>query len=691
MGLLDTSFWVFPDPGTVVTAGQALAFEVVAQGQANPAQATAVEPAIRWVVQDTSTDTPKALASGVDYHVVAGSLTSSQLSIVVKPPPPSGGPRTRVSVVPLVTLFAGGAGEVSGRLMPNVVGSAQVAAKDLLEAVGFDVTVRFEPSPDKVGTVIEQGPLAGCWFDPNPVGGGTDLVRPAATVTVGTAERADLAASTAGSGEVPVPGAPLAVSLPKTWAPQQYTLAPTSTGDLERAGEQIANALSLSTDNSMVAPGVAAVLRIAPRGMPLDVPQVVTSIAEDIPEINVRAAVRLDSIVQALLSPVTGAVGRFVPGSEPAVDEAAMQVRDLLGSLFSVPVAVDVLGDRVLKTLAPVGSPQLPLISTSPDGQSLIGTVPIGSWPARFSLRDPYVTWTFENRGDDKETVQYDDLSKGANVLKSFLLQPSVVPLSVGAFTPSTIEVTAVVHLTVDTDPDAKVDVTLPSVLLQRLPIPLPTIGAVFLNSFSDEGDGTDQKIFLTCDPAAAPFVPTLTECVALVSNLSTVLDRTVSVGRTVGARWEGFVDLAAALVQLVDKIQTLEATGDAERVTFRPCWESGSREIDLQDEDWDQVSAVIVIGPKAPGPWFIMSEVSVDGWSVEFGPGDGYRYSSVMPTLSGTWRELEQIPPDSATTDAPSTWDDPNDDLKVLGFTDRVIAEELPGVVDGATPPGRT
>jgi hypothetical protein len=63
-----------------------------------------------------------------------------------------------------------------------------------------------------------------------------------------------------------------------------------------------------------------------------------------------------------------------------------MEVRKLLGGLFSIPVATDVQGDRVIKTLVPAGAPDIPLFFFSSDGQAFSSAIPVGSWPVTFNL-----------------------------------------------------------------------------------------------------------------------------------------------------------------------------------------------------------------------------------------------------------------------------------------------------------------
>lgn len=303
-----------------------------------------------------------------------------------------------------------------------------------------------------------------------------------------------------------------------SFTPQTFTLQAVTPDAISLVQSQIASAISLTTENSIIEPGVAAVLSIAPKNV-LDIPQVVTSILHETPEVSIRGTIPLDNIIQAFLSPITSAIGQFIPSNRSIVSEAAAQVRSLLGGLFTVPIAVDVLGHKVTKTLTPLGAPQIPLLAASPDGQALSGVVPIGSWPAGFSTTG--VTW--EVTDENKNSIVYNDLSPGVNLVKSFLLRPAIVPMSTetGAMAPTPITVKATLQIDVGIpevtiegpQPVSRITIELPELTLQRLPLPLPQIAAVFRHALDDVDNAADQRVYLTCDQQTAPFISSVDDC----------------------------------------------------------------------------------------------------------------------------------------------------------------------------------
>lgn len=448
-----------------------------------------------------------------------------------------------------------------------------------------------------------------------------------------------------------------------SFTPQPFTLKPVTSDAISLAESQIANAISLTAENSIIEPGVAAVLSIAPKNV-LDIPQVVTSILHETPEVNIRGAIPLDSIIQAFLSPVTTAVGQFIPSSRSIVSEGAQQVKKLLGGLFTVPVAIDVLGDKVTKTLAPLGAPQIPLMSASPDNQVLSGVVPIGSWPATFNTTG--VTWLVTENG---ASTVYNDLSPGVNLLKSFLLRPRIVPMSTdtGAMDPTPITVTATLHISIDTDPATTIDIQLPSITLQRLPLPLPQIAAVFKHSVNDVNNAGDQRVYLTCNNQTAPFISSTDDFINLVTSISSVLNKIIAVATTLSANWGDFINLAQAFSVLADSIGRIPLnSSNPGYIHFQPClYTSSGPCINLSGTFWNNaISAVIAIGQNSTQAGFVLSDSDGSGY-IQFGQSSSY--SSILANLDAEFKDVLQIPPGSATSNQTST--NFNDKLEVLGY----------------------
>ncbi len=443
------------------------------------------------------------------------------------------------------------------------------------------------------------------------------------------------------------------------WTPQGYTLQPVSGAQVAQAQAQLAKTLALAAENTIIEPGNLALLHVATKNV-LDVPQVVTSVLHETPHVRIRGAIPLDSIVQAFLSPVTNALGHFVPGSKSTVTEAGLEVQKLLGGLFSIPLAIDVLGDKLTKTLLPTGTPQIPLVSASPDGQSLEGTVPIGRWPARVSTARA-ATWVL-TEGQNAPTV-YNDVSPGVDLVKSFLLRPALVPLSTtpGAMSPTPITVSVTLHIALDVS-TTPIDIQLPSVTLQRVPLPVPQIAAVFKHAFDDVDSAADQRAVLTTDAATAPFLASVGDCLNLITRTASVLNAVVAVATTLGTQWTDVLNLAGAFGALAERLGAIGTNPGS--IAFRPCLPSPAGPCVTLTGSWNNaISAIIAIGPPSPNG-FVLSDSDGPGW-IAF--GGSASYSSIIPSLNAAFSSVQQIPPGSATSNQPGT--NFNDVLEVLCY----------------------
>ncbi len=451
-------------------------------------------------------------------------------------------------------------------------------------------------------------------------------------------------------------GAPREVS---SFNAQTYTLNPVTNRVIARAKSTIEKSLSLVADNIIIEPGSLATLRVVTENL-VDVPQVATSVIRETPHVQIRGSIPLDNIIQAFLAPVSNALGQFVPGSKSTMTAAGLQVQKLLGGLFSIPIAIDVLGDKITKTLTPTGAPQLSQLSTSPDGQSIVGTIPIGSWPARLTSTD--ATWTVRA----ENPPGYNDLSPGVNLVKSFLLRPHMVPMSKtpNFIKPTTVTVTVTLHLSLDLNSLQPFDIQLPTVALQRMPFPVPQIAAVFKHAFDDVGNAPDQRAVLTTDPATAPFLSSVDDCLDVITRTTSVLNKIIAVAAT-GLDpnvWGEVLDLSTGLGIMAQQLRAIPARPGS--LLFRPIFTTGNAGRVILTGDWNNtISAVAVVGAYSPFQ-FVLSDSDGDGW-IQF--QNAGRFYSVLRNLDGRFDSLDQQPPRCASSSNGAL--DFNDKLEALGY----------------------
>jgi hypothetical protein len=458
------------------------------------------------------------------------------------------------------------------------------------------------------------------------------------------------------------------------FAKQTYTLAGIAATDRARVIAAISGALSLVADKTIVPPGEPALLKVLPRSTS-DVPQIVTSVLDEAPKVEVRGAIPLKGLVEAIVGPLTRGLGRALPGSRASLEDAGDDVVRLLGQPLAIPLAIDVLGKRVTKALAPLGEPQVPLFtSTPPETSAIQGLVPVGKWQSPFKIS--VLEWDFvqplpPHPKQKRRAVVAKDLSPGLGFVKSFLLKPKLVSLAVGGAatsSPSIVTVTARLNLEVEPSVFGEPTEIVLSLPLQVLTLAVPRVAAVF--RFSRRLSG--QRAYVCPDPATATFMSSVDDSVRFLSRLGTVLNNVVAVAHLLApdelSDWREILDLAMACGLLTDKL----GRTDPDRIFFIPAWRYNEK-IRIKK---NIISTVIYIG--RPGHvWF------------ELRGGQGgtdfitMRRTSVLPDLKGRFEDVVQLPPGSV--EATSTHKKYDNRLEVLVFrTDT----ETPVIDDPVIPP---
>jgi hypothetical protein len=452
------------------------------------------------------------------------------------------------------------------------------------------------------------------------------------------------------------------------FAPQTYSLAGLTTNEQKSVVDMIINAISLSAKKSIIEPGEAALLKVLPRSM-ADVPQVVTSVLHEAPSVEIRGAIPLDSLVEAIMGPITGALGSALPGSKASLEEAGDEVRRLLGEPLAIPLAIDVMGKRISTTLAPVGVPEVPVFTSSPqETNSFRGMVPIGKWQSPFIISS--ATWAVQEAG---QCTVNQDLSPGLDFIKSFLLKPKIVPLSASAGllgAPTPITVTVTIHIELDpTVFSVPGDVQLPSVTLFHLPLCLPRVAAAFADPFDEVHSSTNQEAFIATDVTTLPLIPSLDDFLRLLTRLTTALNNVMAVATALGAEWQDIFGIASTLSVLSDKLGRIKPG----RIYFFPIWTDGGS-VTVQG---DVISAVIYVGiSEYIGPpghvgipltatYFRLSDSNGRQY-IDFGKPLMSSYS-ILPNLKGKFSMIQQIPPNSAAASNPGYHYDNR--MEVLGF----------------------
>lgn len=396
----------------------------------------------------------------------------------------------------------------------------------------------------------------------------------------------------------------------------------------------IKDALCVVTEKTIIEPGEPALLNVLPRSMST-VPQAVTSVVDEAPKVEIRGAIPLKGLVDAIIGPLTGALSRAVPGSRASLESAGNDVARLLGQALSIPLAIDVLGKRVSKTLAPVGDLQAPIFTSTPaETRSLEGLVPIGKWQLPFTIAR--VEWWIDG-------AAAMDLSPGVDFIKAFLLLPKLVALSRSdpASLPSRVTVHVRLHVDVKTDVVAVLGSIDLSLDLQVLPLAIPRVATIFRHEFAGR-NGSDQWVAICPDVWTAPFMPSLDDALRLFTRIGTVLNNIAAVAHRLAAvdaaerpAWSELMDLATAFSMLTDQV----GRADPGDLRLTPAWDGQV----IFTPAKGRISAVIYIGLRDS----VHCEIGMRAEGSDYIRMDS---TCVLPSLRGRFDELVQVPPGSAT-----------------------------------------
>lgn len=403
----------------------------------------------------------------------------------------------------------------------------------------------------------------------------------------------------------------------------------------------LAKSIRLVAKKLIIEPGDPAQVAVAPESM-MSVPQLVTSVLDEAPSVEIRGAIPLKSLVEAIIGPLTGALGHVLPGSKASLEEIGGDVQRLLGEPLSIPIALDVLGKRISKTLVPVGTPEVPFFTATPgpeQANALEGMVPIGKWQERFvvTVKDE---WIVERLDRGTWEADKSDLSPGLDFLKTFLIRPDVVPLSTRAVSPTPARVTVTLEARLETlattvvlDPPLQLELLL-------LPLPLPRVAALFRHAFDNPDKLTTQSALVAVDAATSAVVPTLDDCLRLLTRLTTALNNVVAVANALNADWEELLGVATAASVMADELGRIRPG----RIMFAPQWR-GRRMPTTMPLD-GKPSAIIYVG--ARGLTRLELYTSQQRIVTMVRPGSESLYS-ILPNLNVDFSETVQIPPGSA------------------------------------------
>lgn len=424
-----------------------------------------------------------------------------------------------------------------------------------------------------------------------------------------------------------------------------YTLQPLDSPQA-LVTDLITKVLCLTTPNALINPGEPAVLQVLPH-QAAQVPQLATSILHDVPSVTLRGAIPLEPLVESLLGPA-GSLGKLVTGGKVNLEGALSEVHQLLSEPLAIPIALNIEGQRLATTLTPIGKPSLPTLTSVPaESGSYRGFLPVGQWQAPFEITN--VDWQLtEQSGNTVVATSKADLSPGQNFVKSYVLQPQLTDMSttLSAFaTPVTVTATLTVTLDQTVFGQDTVTLSLPPLTLQRMPLPVPPMAAMFTNSLNTAGNADPQRVCIAVPAQMIPLLSSYDDFVKIVTRLGSVVNNLLAAIRAAGSSWNLIAQLGKALSALLNEAGRVDP-GD---ILFVPIWQEYGQ-VRLTGEEYnDSISAVIAI---APQDWYFrLSDAEHPDSYINFGLKTVNQDTCVciVPSLDGTFNDLIQDPPSTA------------------------------------------
>lgn len=290
--------------------------------------------------------------------------------------------------------------------------------------------------------------------------------------------------------------------------------------------QEIVDLLYVEVPQLIVNPGDVVTARVARRKSP-NQPQVLTSLLHDAPSVEIRGSIPLDNILNFILEPFTK-IGSVVPSGNPMskTDDVTANIRKLLPSALTVPLRLDIRGQRLTSGFAPLGD-NLPIsFSRTPDESGgFQGFAPIGKWPLAFAIPDRNgpvagVEWDVTYTGPGGENLPCVQPATSFGMLRNLLFFPRIQALGTPAISPgsATIKIKPWIQVGDSTLTSARH----PEIALEVSPLNLPEVLACFEHGFNDDGFPGVTKVFVSRE--TGQLAGSLDELLQLLGNLSAVL-----------------------------------------------------------------------------------------------------------------------------------------------------------------------
>jgi hypothetical protein len=324
-----------------------------------------------------------------------------------------------------------------------------------------------------------------------------------------------------------------------------YQILPVAQSVLDGLIQKLLDLLYVGVPHLIINPGEVVTARVAQRKAPGQ-PQLVTSLVHDAPSVDIRGSIPLDNILNFILAPFR-LVSSVIPGTNPLskTNDVTANIKKLAQSALTVPVRLNITGQRLATAYKPIGDMMPISFSRTPDESGdFQGFLPLGQWPLPFSIpnqpgaaNQAGIEWVIIYTDSDGKSLDFVEPTVNLGMLRNILFFPPIQALGTPlAPAKATIKIKPYINIggTIFAPPS---DATLPNISLDVLPLSLPEVVACIENEINLENPDADPgNVILYVSTQTGTYAGAVEDFVQLMGNLSAVLNTLISILSTAPA-----------------------------------------------------------------------------------------------------------------------------------------------------------
>lgn len=447
----------------------------------------------------------------------------------------------------------------------------------------------------------------------------------------------------------------------------RYSVAPVDPGVLDKLIQGLVDLLYAEVPQAIINPGDVVTARVARRKAP-GLPQVVTSLLHDAPSVDIRGSIPLDNVLNFILEPFRK-ISSLIPSGNPLskTDDVTANIKKLLPSALTVPVRLNIRGQRLTTAYSPIGDKGPIVFSHTPDEAGDIeGFLPLGRWPLPFSIPnedvpvtsppDPEaagIEWAITYQDPQGNKLAFAQPTTVFGMLRNVLFVPRIQTLGLPAVASGEATIEIKPYLKIDGVPrPPAAHLRLHKISLEVTPIHLPEVLVCFDHGLDNVPAAPgESQVYVSRETGF--FAGSLDELLLVLGNLGSALNALISIISTGATQAEPIPNYS----NLVYLNQSIKVLSDAlRRATSIEFVIADDNKVLLHD-----VSSFIAIAPRPIRLWARGPQPPFDAVREAHltiappAPAAGAPfYSGFIRNLNRRFKETKPIPGGSAVASNP-------------------------------------